>query len=167
MVDMSAISSFMTSVDTLVKIASALQGIHNATNSDAKLFDLQRAAIDTQRAVLQVNEECAALIKRTGELENEIARLRNWEAEKQKYDLVHVSPNGPVAYVQKEAVPVGKSPVYVCATCFERGKKSPLQPEVRSPGNARVLVCNECGAEIYKSGIRQPEHRTGRPLRPR
>jgi hypothetical protein len=63
-------------------IAKAMKGVHDATLLDNKVFELQRAMLETQQSVFAANEERTELIERIRELEKEISGLKQWEAEK-------------------------------------------------------------------------------------
>ena len=82
MVDMTAIGVVSTSLNTAINIVKAMQGVHDATIIDGKVFELQRAILDTQQSVFAANQERASLIEHVRELEKEISDLRQWDAEK-------------------------------------------------------------------------------------
>jgi hypothetical protein len=167
MVDMTAIGVISTSLNTIVNITKAMKDVHDATLIDGKVFELNRAILETQQSVFAANQERTALIERVRELEKEISDARNWETEKQKYELVRLTEHGPFAYASKGEMSGGEPPYHICATCYDQGKKSILHPETRSPRMAHVLICNMCDSVIYKSGIRQPEHSSRGPTRGR
>jgi hypothetical protein len=80
-----------------------------------------------------------------------VASLKAWDAEKQRYHLEQVSP-GAMAYVLKNEAQ-GTEPIHwLCASCYNNGKKSILQlgqkkmdPGGRLPG----WDCPSCKATIF------------------
>jgi hypothetical protein len=115
------------------------------------------AIIELKENILAAQQAQAALTLQISNLEKEVAELKAWDAEKQNYKLGEVA-NGIVVYVPNDVVEPAKASHKLCANCFEDGKKSHLQIEIRSPGRATVAVCNRCHAELYITGMRQPEH---------
>src|ERR1700691_2785430 len=83
-------------VKTAFDMAKALQGIHDATQRD-------RAIIDLQRQILSAQEEQFALAARNRELEKEIADLKSWEDEKRRYKMTSLAPN-VIAFAERQDV---------------------------------------------------------------
>jgi hypothetical protein len=84
-------------------------------------------------------------LNRVGELEKEVARLETWNAEKDRYELKDVG-FGSLAYVVKEAMRGAEPPHQICATCYQHGRKSILQP--RNVSMDKLLICPECETQI-------------------
>lgn len=148
MPDMAAIAGMMGSIKAVKDITAAMVSIRDTNAFQEKQFELQSAAIDLQASVFAVNEERTALLDRNRELEAEIARLKNWEAEKQRYELCQTSSIGNFAYRTKPEMRGLEPSHYLCASCFTDGKKSVLQakPELRQ--RLRVFGCPRCHAEV-------------------
>jgi hypothetical protein len=145
MVDMSAIGVVANSLNTAVNIAKAMVDVRDATAFQGKVFELQRAIIDAQQSVLAANAERSALIEKIGYLEKELASLKAWETEKQRYELKELA-TGVFAYRLKESM-AGSEPIHnLCTACYEHGKKSILQR--RDKGMNKLMTCLECEAEI-------------------
>jgi hypothetical protein len=145
MVDVSAIGVVMTSLNTVVNMTKAMKDVRDATLIDGKVFELQRAILETQQSVFAANEERAALIHEISELKTQIARLEAWDAEKERYELKDVG-EGSLAYVVKETAR-GAEPVHkICGACYQHAKKSLLQPKYSSL--VHYLFCQECKTEL-------------------
>jgi hypothetical protein len=109
------LSAFKAAFD----IARGLKDINDATIRNSAIIELQDKILTAQAAQSE-------LVDRVRELEDEVARLKNWEADKDNYRLVEVGP-GAFAYVIKSEAQ-GSNPEYlICSTCFENGKRSVLQ----------------------------------------
>jgi hypothetical protein len=94
-------------------------------------------------------EERSALLERVRELEKQVADLRVWEAEKQRYQLEQVW-SGATAYVLKKEAQ-GSEPIHwLCTNCYHDGKKSILQKSDRADMSGRQIfwTCNSCNMKI-------------------
>jgi len=117
----------------------------------------QSVAIELGEKILAAREAQSALLERVSELEKEVAHLKAWDADKQRYKLSDAG-NGIMTYTMKEGMENSEPFHQLCANCYNDGQKSVLQPETRTPGMCLVLVCNHCGADLYLTGQREPEH---------
>jgi hypothetical protein len=57
--------------------------------------------LEAQTSVFSANEERATLVQRVSDLEEEVARLEAWNAEKKRYQLVETVP-GVMAYTLRQ-----------------------------------------------------------------
>jgi hypothetical protein len=87
MVDMSAIASALASLKAAKDIAEAMIGLRDSAAFQAKLIEFQSKIIDANSAAFAAQEERATLLGRIRELEEQMAELEAWEAEKQRYEL--------------------------------------------------------------------------------
>jgi hypothetical protein len=129
----------------------------------AKAIELQGQIFAAQTSALTAEADQFTLLERVRELEKEVADLKAWDAEKEKYQLVEVrrvapGRNSAFAYVLKELVSSSGTKPYFCPHCYEDRLKSILQVEQRVPNLAEVLVCPRCGTEIFTQGDRDPRH---------
>lgn len=104
------------------------------------------AVIDIQRHVLEAQQALSASLQRIDELEKEVVRLKDWSAEKQRYQLKRFFP-GSVAYVLKAGMEEGEAPHRLCPDCFHRGNKSFFQPTGEQIRRYTVHRCYSCRAE--------------------
>jgi hypothetical protein len=121
-------------------------GLSNAEAVRGKVLEIQSKMLDAQAFAFQAQEERATLIERVGELEKEVARLKAWDAEKQRYQLEEVSP-GAVAYVLKPTMRGGEPMHLLCANCYQADKKRFLQAH-RGDASFTYHKCPECGDEV-------------------
>jgi hypothetical protein len=145
----------LSAFKTMFDMAKALQGMHDTVARD-------RTAIDLQKEILSAYAEQSALMEQKGNLEKEVARLKAWDADKERYKLSEVRP-GATAYALKEGMESGEPKHYLCASCYQSGHKSILQSETWNPGRCNVLVCHDCGWYVYVSGMSDPEHKSQKP----
>ena len=144
----------LSSFKVLFDIAKGLIDMGDATARKA-------AVIGLQEKILAAQEAQAFLVQKVGELEKEVTQFKNWDADKQRYELKDIG-QGCVAYALKEGVQPPEQAHYLCANCYAKMKKGFLQKERRSVGRAEVYVCNECGSELYVFGTPHEEHFRGK-----
>jgi len=142
-------------VKTAFDMAKALQSIHETTARD-------RAVIELQKEILAAQAAQFALLERASDLEKEVAALKAWDAEKQRYKLVDVE-SGVLAYAPKEGMENGEPAHHLCASCYQTGFKSFLKQETWNPGRCEMLVCHGCGWFAYVHGSADPAHKSHRP----
>jgi hypothetical protein len=128
-------------------IAKGLKDIHDATIRNAAIIELQEK-------ILAAQEAQATLLQQIRDLEKEIADLKAWEIEKQRYQMKELGA-GAIAYVIKASAQ-GTDPVHcICAQCYERGKKSILQNSFH--GAAAWTARWACPDPSCQSGIEIPD----------
>jgi len=147
---MAEIGMGLTSLKTAFDIAKAMKDIHDATTLNSKIIDLQSAIMDAQSSAITAREVHASQIGRIREIEEEIARLKAWERQKQNYELKQLGV-GSLAYALKPEVTTGEPPHWLCANCYNHGKKAFLQlaPEWAEVLQAYLWVCPICATGIY------------------
>jgi len=153
MPDITAISGMITSLKAAGDIAKALVGLRDFTLIQDKIIELQGVIITAQSSAILAQQDQFTLLERERELEKEVADLKTWDAEKEKYELAEIS-SGVFAYTLKQQTSSSEPKHYLCSNCYHQGHKSILQAETRTPPMAHVLECSECGATIYLSGLR-------------
>jgi hypothetical protein len=147
MVDITTIGGALASLKAAKDIAEAMVGLRDATAFEAKRFELQRKLLEAQEGVFAANQERAALIERVGELEKEVAGLKTWDREKERYQLAQVGP-GVLAYALKPDIQ-GTEPFHLlCARCYAEGKKAILQATRRLENGYRIHKCLGCKSEL-------------------
>ena len=147
------ISSGLGSLKAAYDLAKGM----NAANTQATVNDvkipLQQHILNAQDALAAVKQEQLESAEYIRKLEQKIVEFENWEAEKQRYELADPG-QGTVAYRPKAGMENGEPPHWLCAQCFQQGKKAFLQPELRFPGRNSYLCCATCKAEMITEGDR-------------
>lgn len=135
-------------------MTTAVIDIRDARVLNAQIGKINGALLDAQSCIFAVNQERSVLVERISALEKEIAELKNWNADKQNYELREIRSGSPqaFAYAYKKLVDDVTPAHNLCANCYQNNKKSILQGETRVPGLDRVLVCHACDSIVYMSG---------------
>lgn len=140
-----AIGGVKGTVDLLKGMNAAAAAV--ALN-DAKII-LQDAIFEAQAKLLAMQESQTTHLKRIDELEAEIASLKTWEREQQRYQLQEF-PTGALAYVLKGDDPAGEPSHRVCPRCYQEGHKSILQTTSKHDGGENV-ECPRCDTKLKLS----------------
>ena len=141
----------------MLDIAKGLKDLNDATARNA-------VAIELQEKILAAQAQQATLIEQVSTLEEEVTRLKAWDADKQRYELKEFAP-GQFAYALKPEASGGEPAHQLCANCYNRGEKAILQSEMRNPGRHKVTFCQNCGTDLFSpetgGRVGQPVVRTG------
>jgi hypothetical protein len=156
MEDISAIAGLTTSLRAAVEIMKAMNDISDANLMPAKIFELPREIMSAQACALAVQSEQFDLLQSKRDLEGAIVRLKAWRAEKYHCELKNFGP-GAVAYVVKANMQGSEPAHWICANCFQSGKKRFLN-ESHSDLNFVYHKCQECAGKIrIRKTSSQPE----------
>lgn len=152
MPDVTSIAAALSSFNTLKNIAQAMVNLHDAQALQLKIIEFNGQLIDAQTKIFAVNEERTSLVERVGELEKQLAELKAWDAEKQRYELKEIAP-GSFAYALKPTEQNAEPPHKICANCYQKGEKSILQKEPGSSvqvslGIPNQYICPRCKAKV-------------------
>jgi hypothetical protein len=140
---------------SMLDVAKGLKDINDAAARNA-------AVIDLQEKILAAQAQQTDLVQRIGDLEEEVARFKTWEAEKQRYELTDFG-GGTFAYLLKPEESAGEPPHRICASCYQKGQKSILQFKHRSVYSQDVCSCPSCDT-AFSFGTWQPRPRPQRRI---
>jgi hypothetical protein len=160
MVDVAAIAGTISALKGAGDIAKAMIGLRDAQAMQAQVIELNNQILAAQHSAFAAREESTTLVARIGELEKEVARLKDWEAEKKRYELIQLGP-GVVALAIQESMRGSEPPHYICADCASSGKKSYLQAHVSGPYYDEFR-CGGCGFKIGINKGTPPSHEVER-----
>ncbi len=148
MVDIMTFQGVITGLKTAGEIAKGLLHLHSLTEVQTKVIDLQSAILAAQSSALAAQSEQSSMVQRIRDLEEEITRMKAWEETKQRYQLI--SPwNGCHVYALKESSKGPEPPHWICAQCYEDGRKSILQNAQRHERRIfHTIKCFRCNLEI-------------------
>ena len=147
MVDMALITGTISGLKTAGDIANSILKLQSISDIRAKVIELQSAILSAQSSALEANANQSALVEKIRTLEEEIAQIKAWGREKQRYKLI--SPwNGAFVYSLKESMSKSEPPHWICTSCYENGEKSILQERGNPKTAYREFFC-KCGTIIY------------------
>jgi len=133
----------VTSLRAALDIAKAMIGLRDAEAFRSKSIELQETILKAMNEAIESREAYAAQIDRIRALEAEVANLKAWGAEKERYELKSVG-QGCVAYVLKPEARGTEAPHWLCPNCFAKGEKAFLQATGATNYRDRVYKCARC-----------------------
>jgi hypothetical protein len=109
----------LSAFKTMLDLAKGLRDISDAAARNV-------AVIELQEKILIAQQTQSALVERVSSLEEQLAELEAWEADKQRYELKEIA-SGQFAYVLKPETAAGEPAHILCANCYGHNQKSILQ----------------------------------------
>jgi hypothetical protein len=130
----------LSAFKSMYDAAKALKDMNDATVRNG-------AVIELQEKILAAREAQTTLLERVSDLEKEVAGLKAWDSEKQRYELKQLY-RGPHAYILKEGEEKGEAAHALCTNCYQRGFKSFLQMSGHVIVNDRTWSCPACKMSV-------------------
>jgi len=162
--DISSIAAAVNSLKVAGDIAKGLISLNTMAEVQSKAIELNQKIIDAQHRIFEANATQSELVERVRELEGQIARMKDWDAQKQRYKLAAPFPSCMVFALQK-SMSDGQPAHYLCAACFHKGQPSILQGrEGRMPKEGgriyAAYVCPTCKSEAFTKwmNVTPPEY---------
>lgn len=146
--DMSLIQGTISGLKAAGDIAKGLLELKSISDVQGKVIELQSAILAAQSSALSANADQAAMVDEIRQLKEEIARVKAWEAQKQRYKLTSLWEGAVVVYALKESMSESEPPHWICTKCYEDGMRMILQPRKNSAAMT-VLSCPHCKSEIH------------------
>jgi len=159
MVDLHMIQGTISSLKFAGDVAKSLLELKTLGDVQGKVIELQSAILSAQSSALSANAEQSAMVEEIRKLKEEIASVKAWESEKQRYKLANQWEAGGVAYALKETMANGEPPHLICTKCYQDSKKSILNPISGDKGFISYC-CPVCKAQIptgWRGGVK-PEY---------
>ena len=150
MPDLSAIAAALSSLKAAKDIAESMLGLRDAAAFQGKLIEFQSKIIDANNAAFAAQEERSALLEKVRDLEKQVAEFKAWDAEKQRYKMEEVWP-GATTYVLKSETQGTETIHWLCARCYQEGKKSILQLGTKEGSSVQLKgwECPSCKTNIF------------------
>lgn len=125
-------------------IASELKAVAELAD---KYPEMRQLIFKIQTDAMDLQEKLQEKTDRVRELENEVARLKAWDEEKQKYDLRDLATGeyeaGALVYISL-TLPLHA----LCPNCFANGEKSFLQSNGEPSIREHRFECRRCGTKV-------------------
>lgn len=147
MVDATAIAGGLTSLQSCLQIAKSLIDIRDTAIIKAKVAELLGEIASAQEGALRSQEREFALSRQIHELEQRIADMETWNAEKERYKLTDFG-GGTFAYLLKPEMSNDEPSHRLCPNCFQKREKSILQFFSRTMTQQDRYGCHSCKTEF-------------------
>jgi len=151
--DMTLIQSTISGLKLAGDIAKGFLELKSISDVQGKVIELQSAILSAQSSALSANADQTAMVEEIRILKEELARVKAWEAQKNRYKLVEpwkTDQNwnpGSITYALKESMKESEPPHLICTKCYEDGRKSILNPLKPTDGRV-VFTCPVCKLQI-------------------
>ena len=145
------ISAGLNSLKAAKDIVQAMNGMHTAVQVNDIKLTLQGYILEAQQGLFSAQQEQSVAAERIAKLEQEIVRLKDWSAEKQRYESAEAG-NGTIAYRLKSGMEGSEPAHWLCPQRFLEGKPSILQPEKYQAGTTVLHRCNVCKSALVTRG---------------
>lgn len=143
------ISAVAGGLKTAIDIIKNMKQTIDDVKTKEALSPLFDTIIDLQTHILSINAEYQSVLEERDLIRQEIVNLKNWDNEKEKYELFE--PNrGTFVYIEKNSQKSGQSKYYLCANCFENNSKKSLLQTKSVVGMGRFShFCPFCKNEYH------------------
>jgi predicted SprT family Zn-dependent metalloprotease len=148
--DIGSITAAVGSLKAAGDIARGLISLKTMSEVQAKAIELNEKIIDAQHQIFTANVAHSELAERVRELESQLARMNDWEAQKLRYKLAAPFP-GCMVYALQKSVSDGQTPHYLCTSCFQKGQPSILQGKEQRGGGTAYYYCPTCKSDAITS----------------
>lgn len=135
-----SIPAALSSLSAASNIISSLIKLRDFSQYASTFTELQGHIIQANSNIISEQQSHSLLTTKIDELEKEIVRLKNWDAEREKYTRREIAP-GVFAYVENAAVGSLESSHKYCCNCFDDYKKSTLNQS--HEGRNNILSCHK------------------------
>ena len=139
-------------------ILKELVGLKLSRNVSTKVSEMNTVILSAQSSALAAQAREVELTDRVRKLEEEVVRLKDWDVNKQDYEIKSIGGTA-FAYMIKESVETPEPKRWLCETCFNNSKESSFQR--KSPpkvGRGWFWVCNSCGSDIRTDSFATPSN---------
>lgn len=148
---MDVIAGAFGGLKTAADLTQGLLALKTDAAVSGKAVELNRVIAEVQQQPFTAQANHAAQTSRIRELEAEVVNFKNWEQEKQRYQLHQLVP-GTLVYRVKPDMQ-GTEPMHdICPNCYEQGVKSILQNGGLEKAS-EVVSCKHCKASFIARRI--------------
>lgn len=146
--ELGSISAAVTSLKMAGEIVKGMISLKTTAEVQAKAIELNQQIISAQHAIFEANATQSALIQKIGDLEKQIARMGQWEEQKQRYKLTDPWRGAAQVYGVKASCKESEEPHWICTKCYDDGRRSILNP-MRDSKYFVLMICPTCKAQIH------------------
>ncbi len=151
---MDVIVGALGSLKSASDITKGLLGLKIDAEVTAKAIELQGVIADAFAKLITAQTDQATALRRIDQLEAEIRRLKDWAAEKERYELHELTPGG-FTYRVKPAMQ-GSEPAHdLCPNCYQDNIKSILQYSGAAKWH-KTYTCQRCKTVVMGEGVQIP-----------
>lgn len=151
--DLPALLAAAGGLKTAGELVAGIVKAKNQSDVTAKAIELQSVIIGLQSAIFDTRDVLSSLQEENRQLKESAMRREHFSSDMTRYALTPIRP-GSVAYALKQSMSNGEPPHYVCANCYQNGKKVMLTCG-ESKERWFAFMCPLCKVAIA-TGYRSP-----------
>jgi hypothetical protein len=146
------IVSAIESAKALRELLKAANSLSNYNEIVAAVSEVSAKLMDATGVALASQEKQSLLAQRVRDLEEELVKLKDWEAQAKNYSLIEVA-SGVFTYLYKPTMQSDQPRHWACAKCFQERKLFVLQRQ-----HPPSYLCQNYGSKIspFKDGSLVP-----------
>ena len=144
--DSNPISKTLSTLQSAYSLAKNIADLDEVHAVKVQIGELLTQILSAQESAIRSQERDSALARQVHELEQRIAQMETWNAEKQRYQLTDFGA-GTFAYTLKPGMENDEPPHRACANCFKKGHISVLQFRLHVMSQD-VYDCPSCKTEF-------------------
>jgi hypothetical protein len=141
------IAAAITGIRSALDVTKAMIGLRDAEAFRAKSIELQALILESLDKAIEAREAYTAQLDEIRALKAEVADLKTWHAEKQRYELKMFGISA-MAYMLRPEARGTEIPHWLCPNCFEAGKRSLFQGQPTTMSGRRMYICHGCKGTI-------------------
>ncbi|MGV8939072.1 MAG: hypothetical protein ACOH2J_18280 [Allorhizobium sp.] len=112
-----------------------------------KVSELHDKYLELQQAALSMVESNASLVEKNRTLNEELAQLKKFDADRERYERVSLTLN-TFAYRERGLHGSADTQPLLCPNCFDAHKKSYLSFKEYAP-RSNEMKCTSCGTSVH------------------
>lgn len=141
------ISTILSTVTTAKDFAALIIGKKIDSAVTDKAVELQGSIISLQMGILEMQAQLQSVTQEKRSLEEELAKIKNWESEAEKHEI-HTVAKGVHVVKHKISNASDEHKLWYCQSCWHKQVKSALQYSGQDYGGTHYY-CPCCNAKIY------------------
>ena len=145
--DMTLIQGTISGLKLVSDLAKSLLELKSVSEIQGKVVELQSAILSAQSSALSSNAAQSAMVEEIRALKEEVARVKAWESQKQRYALQSLWNGAALVYALKESAKESEPPHWICAHCYEDGERRILQQGDKY--SFLHLFCPKCKTQLH------------------
>ena len=148
--DLSLIQGTISGLKTASDIAKGFMSLKTEAEIQGKIIELQSVILGAQSSALAANADQSAMADEIRALKEKLAAAEAWKTERSRYALVAVD-KGVFVYALRKEEAQSDPPHWLCARCFNDGRKTLLQSKGEDQFFGTDYECHSCVTTIQVS----------------
>jgi hypothetical protein len=146
--ELATFQSLAGGLKSAIDIAQSIVTLKDSAQIRAKAIELQAQVSSALASAISAQTSQMEMLERVRELEGQLVSLKDWEAEKQRYQPAHFPPGVVLHALKQEFVDAGEFAHELCPACYKDGHAMVLQATPETERRYRIHVCTACNTRL-------------------